>query len=127
VLHFASEFRWLNEIAIGNGTTPNAPEAWSDWMSKGRYKALTSESTTVIRSKDAQTPDASSKVAILAIVWDHFKDAPRAFEAFAARIFQMHDPRVIIDESRVLRSMVAATLSAATFSVSATIRFTQSH
>ena len=43
-------------------------------------------------------PNASTKVAILEIVWNHFKDAPHAFEAFAARIFQMHDPRVIIDE-----------------------------
>jgi hypothetical protein len=31
-------------------------------------------------------------------VFEHFKDAPVAFEAFAARIFQMHDSRVIIDE-----------------------------
>ncbi len=37
-------------------------------------------------------------MAILETVFDHFKDAPLAFEAFAARIFQMHDPRVIIDE-----------------------------
>jgi hypothetical protein len=31
-------------------------------------------------------------------VYEHFKDAPIAFEAFAARIFQMHDQRVIVDE-----------------------------
>jgi hypothetical protein len=89
---------WLNEIAIGNRTTPNAPEVWSVWIRKGHYKALTSQSTTVIRSQAEQTPDASTKVTILEIVWNHFKDAPHAFEAFAARIFQMHDPRVIIDE-----------------------------
>jgi hypothetical protein len=89
---------WLNDIATGDGMTTNAPEAWSDWMRKGSYKALTSESTTVIRNQEAQTPDASTKVAILEIVWNHFKDAPHAFEAFAARIFQMHDPRVIIDQ-----------------------------
>jgi hypothetical protein len=64
----------------------------------GRYRALTSESTTVIRSVEAQTPDTLSKIAILETVSDHFKDAPLAFEAFAARVFQMHDSRVIIDE-----------------------------
>jgi hypothetical protein len=35
---------------------------------------------------------------LLEAVYDHFKDAPVAFEAFAARIFRMHDQRVIIDE-----------------------------
>lgn len=89
---------WLNDIVAGDGMATNAPEAWSDWVRKGRYKALTSESTTVIRSQEAQSPDSSTKVAILEIVWNHFRDAPNAFEAFAARIFQMHDPRVIIDE-----------------------------
>jgi hypothetical protein len=38
------------------------------------------------------------KRELLGVVYDHFKDAPVAFEAFAARIFQMHDQRVIIDE-----------------------------
>jgi hypothetical protein len=89
---------WLGDITAGDGMTTNAPEAWSDWVRKGRYKALTSESTTVIRSQEAQTPDVPSKVAILHIVWSHFKEAPHAFEAFAARIFQMHDARVIVDE-----------------------------
>ncbi|WP_223620597.1 restriction endonuclease [Lysobacter sp. ESA13C] len=32
------------------------------------------------------------------MVWNHFKDAPIEFEAFAARIFQMIDSRVIVDE-----------------------------
>jgi len=30
-------------------------------------------------------------------VWAHFKDTPIAFEAFAARVYQMTDRRVIID------------------------------
>jgi hypothetical protein len=31
-------------------------------------------------------------------VYEHFKEAPVAFEAFAAHIFQMQDQRVIVDE-----------------------------
>ncbi|HDR8994577.1 TPA: restriction endonuclease, partial [Burkholderia vietnamiensis] len=31
-------------------------------------------------------------------VWEHFKESPIAFEAFAARIYQMTDARVIVDE-----------------------------
>jgi hypothetical protein len=89
---------WLNDLIAGITSTKNAPEAWCDWVRLGRYKALSSESTTVIRSQQAQTPNAHAKLEILKTVWNHFKETPVAFEAFAARIFQMHDPRAIVDE-----------------------------
>lgn len=89
---------WLDNLATGDSLSANAPESWSEWARKGRYNALTSESTTVIRSQEAQTPDTPLKIAILYAVWKHFQDAPHAFESFAARIFQMHDPHVIVDE-----------------------------
>ena len=75
-----------------------APAAWSEWVSLGRYRALTSEPTTVIRSVEEQTPDTPIKVEILSTVHAHFAASPVAFESFAARIFQMHDRRVIIDQ-----------------------------
>lgn len=89
---------WLKDLATGSSLTENAPKAWSDWVKLGRYRALTAEATTVIRDAQAQMPDTPAKTSILETVWTHFKDAPLAFEAFAARIFQMHDQRVIIDE-----------------------------
>jgi hypothetical protein len=64
----------------------------------GRYLPLTAEPTTVIRTNEQQTPDTAAKAAILNVVWEHFKERPHGFEMFAARIYQMHDPRVIIDE-----------------------------
>lgn len=89
---------WINDLAAGDSLTVNAPDAWREWVERGRYRALTAESTTEIRSIDEQIPDTPSKKAILRLVWEHFRDAPLMFEAFAARVFQMHDPRVIIDE-----------------------------
>ena len=90
---------WLHGLADGDSLiSKKAPHAWSEWVHKGRYRALTAESTTVVRGQKAQFPDSPVKVAILETVWRHFKDAPHAFEAFAARVFQMHDQRVIIDE-----------------------------
>ena len=89
---------WLCDLSDCNSLTSKAPHAWSEWVRKGRYRALTAESTTVVRGQEAQFPDSPVKVAILETVWGHFKDAPRTFEAFAARVFQMHDQRVIIDE-----------------------------
>jgi restriction endonuclease len=52
----------------------------------------------VIRTVAEQIPDTENKIAILRVVYQHFKDSPHQFEAFAARIFQMHDRRVIIDQ-----------------------------
>ena len=91
-------FAKLLELAAGNGAgAASAPTPWQDWVKSGRVKALASENTTAIRSADQQRPDTPTKTAILRAVFEHFERAPVAFEAFAARIFQMHDPRVIID------------------------------
>ncbi|MBR0730367.1 restriction endonuclease [Bradyrhizobium japonicum] len=87
---------WLNELNDGQ-PQGSAPRGWTEWVKTGRYRPLASESTTVIRSAEAQMPDNSAKKAILQAIYDHFKEAPIAFEGFAARIFQMHDPRVIVD------------------------------
>ncbi|WP_143046819.1 restriction endonuclease [Bradyrhizobium erythrophlei] len=73
-------------------------------MQSGRAAALASENTTIVRSTDEQRPDTSTKTAILCTVFEYFEQAPSAFEAFVARVFQMHDPRVIID--RITRGSV---------------------
>lgn len=88
---------WLRELETGRPLGANAPGPWVDWVKAGNYAALVAESTTVIRTAEEQTPDTPLKVEILETIWHHFSDAPHAFERFAARIFQMHDPRVIVD------------------------------
>lgn len=89
---------WLTDLASGNHSNVNAPSAWMDWVKRGVYKALMAAPTTVIRTAEAQTPENSAKAELLMAVWRHFESSPIAFEGFAARIFQMHDPRAIIDE-----------------------------
>ncbi|MDG1431934.1 MAG: restriction endonuclease [Paracoccaceae bacterium] len=89
---------WLEDVAKGTSFTDVAPEAWLEWVRKGKYRPLTSESTTAIRDIAAQTPGSGPKSEILLAIYEHFKTAPTAFEAFAARPFQMHDQRVIVDE-----------------------------
>jgi hypothetical protein len=80
------------------GNSSDAPVIWNQWVQTGKYRPLTSEPTTVIRTVVEQTPDTDNKIAILRLVYNHFNDSPHQFEAFAARIFQMHDRRVIIDQ-----------------------------
>ncbi|MER9971180.1 restriction endonuclease [Mesorhizobium sp. M0060] len=89
---------WIGDLAAGRPLTTHAPQAWVDWVERGKYRALTAESTTVIRSLASQLPDTAQKSAILDTIWKHFSSAPISFEAFAARIFQMYDQRVVIDE-----------------------------
>ena len=88
---------WLTDLASGTSNTDNAPRAWLEWVETGKYLPLQAESTTITRNVDAQTCDTPLKASILERVWQQFKDAPTQFEAFAARIFQMTDQRVIVD------------------------------
>jgi hypothetical protein len=87
---------WLQSLSVG--ASENAPMAWNEWKNKGKYSALIAQSTTTIRSSEEQMPAGQSKITMLLEVWQHFRDAPIAFESFAARIYQMTDQRVIIDE-----------------------------
>ena len=89
---------WIADLAAGNANTINGPKAWQDWVARGTYIPLVAKPTTVIRSVEHQTPDTPLKASILECVWKHFQDTPIAFETFAARIYQMTDSRVIIDE-----------------------------
>lgn len=89
---------WIDDLASDQIFLQSAPKVWLNWIQNGSYKPLASEPTTIIRTQEEQTPDSAVKLNILRIIWHHFKDTPIAFEAFAAKIFQMHDQRVIIDE-----------------------------
>ncbi len=89
---------WLLELAAGNATGGASPPAWMQWVATGRREPLTSEPTTVVRSNEEQRPTSSTETDILRCVWEYFRPAPHAFEAFAARVYQMLDSRVTIDE-----------------------------
>ena len=89
---------WIDDLQNGKALSVHAPTVWREWVETGKYKTLSAESTTVIRNQKAQLPDTPVKVAILKTVWEHFRGAPQTFEPFAARLFQWHDQRAIIDE-----------------------------
>ena len=89
---------WIESLASQESAMATAPSTWRSWVESGAYSPLTSEPTKVIRTESEQTPDTPLKAAILERVWAHFKDSPLAFESFAARIYQLTDRRVVIDE-----------------------------
>ena len=89
---------------------------------KWKVQSLNSREYDSHSQPEAQLPDTPVKAAILKTVWEHFRNTPRAFEAFSARLFQMHDQRTIIDEITRLLSMEGETLSADIFLASVTTR-----
>ena len=89
---------WIDDLIKGTIDSPHAPGAWRDWVARGRYRALAAESTMIARPHDAQLPKTATQITILRTVWEHFKNSPSGFERFAARLFTMHDQRVVIDE-----------------------------
>lgn len=89
---------WLKDLVDGSPLSDNAPDTWRTWIERGKYLPLISEPTTEIRFFDEQTPANESAARILETVYEHFQDAPIAFEEFAAHLFQMHDDKVVIDE-----------------------------
>jgi hypothetical protein len=61
-----------------------SPDVWKQWVLTGKYRPLTSEPTTVIRTVTDKMPDTENKLAILRAVYEHFKNSPHQFEGFAA-------------------------------------------
>ena len=92
------EREWIRDLVSSEPDTEKAPRAWRTWKQQGVYTPLTSEPTTIIRSVESQSPDNELQENILETVFEYFKDTPTNFEAFAAKVFQLLDQRVIIDE-----------------------------
>ena len=80
------EWTCLRAFIAGQATRTSG--VWNQWVQTGTYRPLTSEPTTVIRTLAEQMPDTENKIAILRVVYQHFKDSPHQFEGFAARNFQ---------------------------------------
>ncbi|MBS3910104.1 MAG: restriction endonuclease [Actinobacteria bacterium] len=89
---------WLDELVTSSIDYQITPKVWMDWKANGNYNPLISEPTTVIRSIESQSPQNAQQERIVTAIYEYFKDEPKRFEAFAAKVFQLHDQRVIIDE-----------------------------
>jgi hypothetical protein len=89
---------WIDSLRDRQEMSQQAPAAWVDWTTKGRYTALIATPTKSIRTLDQQSPQSTSETAILETVWNYFKDDPHDFENFAAWLYALSDERAVIDE-----------------------------
>jgi hypothetical protein len=90
--------RWIDAILSDQDHRPYQPSALSRWIASASYAPLASEPTTIIRTTKEQTPEPGIKTQLLMTIYENFKESPHAFESFAAKLFQMHDSRVIVDQ-----------------------------
>ena len=85
--------RWIGELSAGEPLGSSCPPAWRSWVETGRYAALLSPPTVIIRRRDQQEPVAADKPLISQLV-GHFKDRETDFEQFAADLWRASQPNV---------------------------------
>jgi hypothetical protein len=84
---------WLNSVVLGDPMT-NVPTAWSAWVSAGAFNALLAPPTTQHRNRAQQLPSAPGDLALLEVLWEHFKGRPTDFERCAVELFRLTAPGV---------------------------------
>lgn len=90
--------KWLNDIHQLIPNSYNMPDEYRTWVSRGIYEALEAPTTINIRTPEQQAPSTELEKKLLRVVWQYFENLPYLFERFAAEIYKLHDPRVIVDE-----------------------------
>ena len=85
--------QWIRELTAGRPLALGCPSAWRTWVETGNYAPLQAPPTIIIRRRDQQEPQAGDK-PLLDRVYQHFKDRPTDFEAFAASLWRASQPNV---------------------------------
>ena len=84
--------KWISDLERGEKITLNAPQAWGEWAATGGYRPLHAPKTVEHRSVAQQTPVGGAGAEILRAIHSYFATDPTAFEACAARIWQIIEP-----------------------------------
>ncbi|MET8387168.1 restriction endonuclease [Streptosporangium canum] len=82
---------WIADLVAGNPLGLNCPAPWQEWIESRTYRPLLAPSTTTVRSKAEQQPDAVGK-RMIATIYKHFSSRPHDFEACAVEIWRMMAP-----------------------------------
>jgi hypothetical protein len=89
--------KWIEALESGETDANSAPVVWNMWLKSGLYRPLQPKHTAHVRSIAEQLPLEDSKKALLFKLYRYFNSTPGRFEYFAADIFRMSDPRVILE------------------------------
>jgi hypothetical protein len=83
---------WLDDVALGNAVSPNAPAVWTRWVQTGLPDRLLAPRSFQIRSREEQIPRSPEGRRIIEEIHRHFSGRPHDFEACAAEIWTMIAP-----------------------------------
>lgn len=88
------ERTWIEEIIAGRRHTPRAPQAWMEWVERGRYVPLKSTRSIEYRTKIEQLPSSAEDLAIIREVYQFFRERPHDFEKCAAALARLMLPDI---------------------------------
>lgn len=100
--------RWIDALVANEPEqASDAPAAWTEWVSTGRYRPLLARRQQHFRSPSAQLPTRAADIELLEALHGYFADHPEgayAFEKCAADLVKRMDSNVIsIDVTRPWR------------------------
>lgn len=83
---------WIDEVREGNPLGSKCPAVWREWVEGRSYSPLVAPSTTVIRTRQQQTPQDVRGREIIECIHGHFAGSPHAFESCAVQLWRMLAP-----------------------------------
>lgn len=87
--------RWISDIQKGNPTSsPHAPKVWLDWVKARKLRALKSSPTSSRRTKSQQLPQDAKDKALVAAIYQRYKERPTDFERCAMEIARLVIPGI---------------------------------
>lgn len=85
---------WIEDVIAGEAHTSRAPEAWQDWIQRGKYRPLKSTRSIEYRTKIEQVPRNSDEKRVIGAVHQFFAYRPHDFERCAAVIARLMLPDI---------------------------------
>jgi hypothetical protein len=88
---------WILAVKGGDPLHSSAPRAWTAWVRSGVADALRADPVVEYRTPEQQTPAMGRDAALVACIYEHFKDSPHGFEHCAAALAAMMDPNIHVE------------------------------
>jgi hypothetical protein len=88
---------WILAVKAGDPLHPSAPHAWTAWVQSGVGEALRAEPVIQYRTPEQQSPAIGRDAALVACIYEYFKENPHGFEHCAAALATMMDPNINVE------------------------------
>lgn len=91
---------WFDDLEKGIKDSPHRPIVWKMWLKSGLYRPLQQERQHRVRSCDMQLPANDLRKAMLLKLYRYFSSKPYKFLHFAADIYSLTGPGIILGRVR---------------------------